>query len=202
MSEQLNIKWTPGFGSIYTWFAMDSKKQIAMMINNCYGDLPKVLLMYPNVEKYLDDFAEACYEESSCFYIPDKENGTFTLDLYSVWRYKSKYYSSKVLVEKAMMQELIESGKQSVASVAANKGIYVYEAVEGSCEGEDFPVGYDDVSKMGDYFRHLVPNKLTTISDIPERIRNIIVVSKTLDFSKLRLLPNDEINFHFKEMYI
>ena len=46
----LNINWKPEFGAIFTWFAMDKNGKIAVMVNNCFGDLPKALLSINNVE--------------------------------------------------------------------------------------------------------------------------------------------------------
>ncbi|MBC8653922.1 hypothetical protein GQR86_13775 [Providencia vermicola] len=62
-------------------------------------------------------------------------------------------------------------------------------------------MGYDGETKMGDYFRHLVPTIYATISDIPIPLRQYIVVSDTLDFTKDRLLDNDKISEYFTRMY-
>ncbi|WP_201510448.1 hypothetical protein [Psychrobacter aquaticus] len=53
--SDLNKDWTPGFGTIYTWFAMDKNGRIAVMVNNCWGDLPQSVLNIPNAELLLDD---------------------------------------------------------------------------------------------------------------------------------------------------
>ncbi|MFB6407934.1 hypothetical protein ACOUV0_09065 [Acinetobacter baumannii] len=50
--------WEPGFGEIFTWFAMDKNGKIAVMVNNCWGWLPEALLVMPNFEDLLDDLNE------------------------------------------------------------------------------------------------------------------------------------------------
>ena len=52
--EYLNEDWVPEFGTIYTWFAMDKFGKIAVMSNNCWGNIPKVLLKLQNTEEKLD----------------------------------------------------------------------------------------------------------------------------------------------------
>lgn len=61
----LNKDWRPGFGTIYTWFAMDRYGRIAVMVNNCFGDLPKVLLGLDGVDSLLDSISEFIWGESS-----------------------------------------------------------------------------------------------------------------------------------------
>jgi hypothetical protein len=54
----LDINWKPEFGSIYTWFAMDKNGLLAVMVNNCWGDLPKVILGKDNASSILDLLTE------------------------------------------------------------------------------------------------------------------------------------------------
>ncbi|MFV4889657.1 hypothetical protein Q5E69_012640 [Acinetobacter baumannii] len=56
--------WEPGFGEIFTWFAMDKNGKIAVMVNNCWGRLPEALLVIPNFEDLLDDLNEYKWQES------------------------------------------------------------------------------------------------------------------------------------------
>ena len=127
----LNINWEPGFGTIFTWFAMDKNGKIAVMINNGFG----------------------------------------------------------------------ESGQYSETNLSANKGLYVYQAIEGSNPGQDYPVGYDGETKMGDYFRYLMPTIYASIEDFPEELRHGIAVSDTVDFTTDRLFDNNKINEYFPRMY-
>ena len=62
--SDLNKDWIPGFGSIYTWFAMDKNGRIAVLVNNCWGNLPQSVLNIPNAELLLDDLNEYMWEES------------------------------------------------------------------------------------------------------------------------------------------
>lgn len=42
--NDLNLSWTPSFGQIYTWIAMDKFGHLAFMVNNNWGNIPKVIL--------------------------------------------------------------------------------------------------------------------------------------------------------------
>ncbi|MDT3623903.1 hypothetical protein [Cronobacter malonaticus] len=63
--NKLNVEWMPEFGSIYTWFAADKYGRVSLMLNNCFGDLPKSLLCIDNFEALLDSMSEFVWEESS-----------------------------------------------------------------------------------------------------------------------------------------
>ncbi|ENX5418949.1 hypothetical protein MMK51_001137 [Proteus mirabilis] len=80
-------------------------------------------------------------------------------------------------------------------------GMFYFEALEGQSIGEDYPIGYEGKTKMGDYFRFIVPTVYATIADIPEELRKYIVVSDSLDFTKDRLLDNNKISDYFTHMY-
>ncbi|WP_323869349.1 hypothetical protein [Xenorhabdus szentirmaii] len=83
----LDENWVPAFGTIFTWLAMDKTGKIAVMVNNCFGDLPKCLLKVNKVELLLDKLTEYMWEESQEFiHYPKNKNGDFLLDLYSSWR--------------------------------------------------------------------------------------------------------------------
>lgn len=197
----LNNEWKPEFGKLYVWFAIDKLGNIAMMVNNCWGDIPKAILSIDNVEEKLEtiegyawgDIAE--YEDYS-----PKKNGSFYVDLYSYWRY-SKFNSNHELTND-FMRQFDEHGHSSEVNMVINKGLFVFHAVEGSYEGEDYPVGYDQKTKMGDYYRFLVPTKFASIEDFPIELRRFIVVSDKVVFSKDKVLDNDRINEYFSKTYI
>ncbi|PXZ08694.1 hypothetical protein DKK70_00855 [Gilliamella apicola] len=196
----LNINWKPEFGAIFTWFAMDKNGKIAVMINNCYGYLPKCLLSIENVESLLDHLNEYMWEESSIYSnYPKNKKGNFKLDLYSYWRHKNIPDKKTVLAD--LTNDFIQSGHYSDVNLAINKGFFEYQAIEGSIEGEDYPIGYEGVTKMGDYFRYLMPTVYASIEDFPEELRHGIAVSDTVDFTTDRLLDNDKINEYFLRMY-
>ena len=81
------------------------------------------------------------------------------------------------------------------------KGFFIYQGIEGSYEGEDYPIGYEGKTKMGDYFRYLMPTIYASIEDFPEELRHGIATSDTVDFTTDRLLDNDKINEYFPRMY-
>ena len=195
----LDEQWKPGFGTVFTWFAMDKFGRIAVMVNNCFGDIPKVLLALGGVEEVLDTLSEFVWEESRIFrsYPPSKKGG-FTVDLYSAWRWQG---SDKAIVVDEMLHALEVQGIYSETSLAFNKGLFVYHAVEGSREGEDFPVGFEGPTNMGDYFRFLVPGVYASIEDFPEALRAGVVVSQTLDFESARVLSGKCINECFGDLY-
>ncbi len=198
--SDLNANWTPEFGTIYTWFAMDKNGRIAVMVNNCWGDLPKSVLMIPNIESLLDDLNEYMWEESEKYSnYPDNKKGELTVDLYCQWLNK-KAANNKVMAEKLRV-DLLERKNFSEANLSANKGYFVYYAVEGNSEGEDYPVGYVGDTKMGDYFRYLVPTVYASVEDFPTQIRHGIAVSEVLDFTRDRVFDNDRINTYFTRNY-
>lgn len=194
--SDLNENWKPEFGTIYTWFAMDKYGKIAVFINNCFGDIPKVLLIKNNIEILLDDLVDYIFEESKKFNsYPNNKNGEMILDYFPKWRF-GQY--SKAQVAAKLMADFKNIKNLSDANFAIHKGLFLFQAVEGSYEGEDFPVGYDGSVKMGDYYRNLVPTIYGSIHDFPIKLRKGIVVSDCLDFTKDRILDNDKINDYFR----
>ena len=83
----------------------------------------------------------------------------------------------------------------------SRKGFFIYHGIEGNVEGEDYPVGFTGKTKMGDYFRYLVPTIYASIYDFPEELRYGIAVSDTVDFTLDKVLDNDKINKYFPKMY-
>ncbi|PYC01963.1 hypothetical protein DMX09_18260 [Pseudomonas protegens] len=196
----LDADWKPEFGSIFTWFAKDRFGRVAVMVNNCFGDLPRELLRIAEVESLLDRMNEYMWEESKEFYdYPIVKGGRFDVDLYSACRHRMNLCKGFILDE--FESDLAEMGNDSEASLPVNKGFFVYHAIEGSYEGEDYPVGYDGTTKMGDYFRYLVPTVFASIEGFPEPLRRGIAVSDRLDFTVDRFLDNERINEYFPTMY-
>ncbi|OTQ75971.1 hypothetical protein [Gilliamella apis] len=190
--------WEPGFGTIFTWFAMDKLGRVAVMDNNCWGWLPNALLSIDDFESLLDELNEYKWEESEKFinYPPNKRGQTI-LDLYSSLVHRNTKSRKEIedWVNAKQPKELSE------INLPSRKGFFVYHGIEGSVEGEDYPVGYDGKTKMGDYFRYLMPTVYASIEDFPEEIRHGIAVSDTVDFTNDRLLDNDKINEYFPRMY-
>lgn len=196
----LSKDWKPGFGAIFTWFAMDKNGKIAVMVNNCFGNIPSCVLEIENINEWLDHINEYMWEESSVYNkFPPEKKGGLSIDMYSSWRYKQ--YESKEEIVKEFIDDFKKYGHESEANIAINKGFFEYFAVEGSYEGEDYPIGYDGKTKMGDYYRYLVPSVYASISDFPKDFHHIIAVSNSLDFTKDRLLSNDKIDKYFPRCY-
>lgn len=196
----LKPDWVPGFGAIYTWFAMDRPGRIAFMLNNCFGDLPEALLRIDNVEALLDSMSEFVWEESPDYSTyPADKGGDFTVDLFSAWRFRDNL--NKEYIINKLKNEWSESGKYSDANLAINKGLFIYWGVEGSSPGQDYPFGYEGETKMGDYFRYIVPTKFASVDDFPPALRSGIAVSRTLDFTVDRVLDNDKINDYFPAVF-
>ncbi|EOC1336006.1 hypothetical protein ACI09U_003804 [Cronobacter turicensis] len=192
------IKWEPGFGTIYTWFAMDKNGKIAVMVNNCWGWLPNALLSINNFEDLLDELNEYKWEESGEYFeYPNPKNGKTILDLYSSLVHRDAKSRNDVenWVNTRQLGELRDE------NIPSRKGFFIYHGVEGDSHGQDYPVGYDGETKMGDYFRYLMPTVYASIEDFPEELRCGIAVSDTIDFTTDRLLDNDQINEWFPRMY-
>ncbi|WP_256667337.1 hypothetical protein [Pseudomonas sp. Fl5BN2] len=171
-----------------------------MMVNNGFGDFPQELLRVVEVELLLDRMNEYMWRESKefCEY-PIVKGGSFDVDLYSACRHRRNLCKRSIVDD--LESDLAEMGNHSEANLPVNKGFCVYHAIEGSYEGEDYPVGYDGTTRMGDYFRYLVPTVFASIEDFPEPLRRGIAVSDRLDFTVDRLLDNECINEYFPTMY-
>nr|WP_202611128.1 hypothetical protein [Proteus sp. G2618] len=179
---------------------MDKNGKIAVMVNNCFGDLPINLLRIKNVEPLLDHLCEYMWEESQVFnHYPRNKNGYFELDLYSAWRQRSDLDRNNIIYN--LQADLVKSGHYSESNLPANKGFFVYHGIEGNTAGEDYPVGFTGKTKMGDYFRYLVPTIYASIYDFPEELRYGIAVSDTVDFTLDRILDNDKIDEYFPRIY-
>ena len=97
----LDENWKPEWGGIVTWFGMDKKGQIAMLVNNCWGDVPKVILRQASVEEKLGCLQDFVYEESSIYTdYPIDKNGDFYLDLFSAWTSRVKTSDIEVINSK------------------------------------------------------------------------------------------------------
>lgn len=196
----INKDWVPGFGEIVTWFAMDRAGAIAVMVNNCFGRLPAVLLALPDVESKLDRLSEYLWEESVEFdTYPESKQGETILGLYSARTYRH-------LARRADVEAFI--GERSSAELALTeynvpsvKGFYVYHGVEGSLPNEDYPVGYEGQSQIGDYFRYLLPTITASIEDIPAPLRGCIAVCESFEFSERSFWSSDWVDAYFRTLY-
>ena len=198
--SDLNENWKPEYGTIFTWFAQDKFGRIAVMINNCFGDLPKSLLRINNVEEWLDHTTDFMWEESDKYRdIPADKLGTFSVDLFSFWRNGPEI--TKESLRERLSAQFERIGRKSDINLIVNRGFFEYQAVEGSYEGEDYPVGYDGKTKMGDYYRHLVPSKYASIEDFPDDLHHVICVSDIVDFTVDRVLESEKINEFFTRQY-
>ncbi|MGG4610555.1 hypothetical protein [Providencia sp. Me31A] len=195
----LDLNWKPGSARIHTWIAMDKYGHLASMLNNGYGWLPSILLDIPNIKEKLSDLCEFIDGDSSKYINDIDKMGSYLIDLYSSWVYKN--YDNKKMIIDELDNELKCGNRYSDAVIGAKMGMFFFQGLEGHSKGEDYPVGYDGETKMGDYYRFIVPTVFLTIEDIPIPLRNYIVVSDTLDFTKDRLLDNDKISEYFPRMY-
>ncbi|VUS76788.1 hypothetical protein [Klebsiella spallanzanii] len=198
MNSTLRPGWKPGFGIVYTWFGMDKNGRIGVFVNNCWGELPSVLLEQSAAEYMLDSISEYVCEESEIYtIIPPDKNGDFSVDMYPAWT------GPKTKEKVKQLYDDISGHKNplSYGNLSKNKGFYVYFAVEGSFPGEDYPVGYDGNTDMGDYYRYLVPNVFGSMEDFPDELKVGIVESKTIDFNIDRLIPGNSIDKHFNRVF-
>lgn len=198
MTTKLHSGWKPGFGIVYTQFGIDKNGRIGVFVNNCWGQIPYILLQQDSAENILDAISEYIHEESEVYTtFPHDKNGDFSVDMYPAWT------GPKTKEKVKQLYDEISGNKNplSYGNLSKNKGVYVYFAVEGNSPGEDYPVGYDEKTDMGDYYRHLVPNVFGSIEDFPDELRSGIVVSNTINFDVDRLISNNNVNNHFNTMY-
>lgn len=197
----IDKNWVPGFGEIVTWYAMDKTGAFAIMVNNCFGRLPTVLLDLPELESKLDRLSEYIWEESREYnQYPQNKNGHTILDQYSACSYR--YLGSRADVEFWVSTRSSAASKLTEYSLPAIKGFYLYHGVEGSVPGDDYPVGHQGESDMGDYFRYLVPSIKGIIDDIPKLLRECIAICEDLEFSELSFVPSDLIDDYFCKLYV
>lgn len=194
--SSLNLNWKPSFGTMYYWIACDSKGKIARMMNNNWGDIPSVLLEQNNIEQTLDILSEYLWEESSLYQnYPKNKMGDSILDLYSSYPilHSQEYMENWIKKNANYNLELRDE------NLPATKGIYIYQALDGNQEGDSYLIGYNGVTKIGDYYRYLMPTIYANILDFPKSLWNGIAVSKSLDFSKNQLISNENINLYFTD---
>ncbi|UBX48236.1 hypothetical protein LDO51_13855 [Providencia alcalifaciens] len=194
----LDLNWKPDSAKNHTWVAGDKNGLISLMLSNGYGWLPTVLLNSSISKNDINLLCEYIDGESTDYINETNLNGSYTIDLYSSYSYES--YKNKHELIKSFNSRL-ESNKNCIASLATKMGMFCYEALELPSEGDNYPIGYDGETKMGDYYRFIVPTVFSTIEDIPLPLRQYIVVSSTIDFTKDRLLDNDRISEYFPRMY-
>lgn len=193
----LTPEWVPGSSYTYAWVAMDNQGHLAKMYNNNSGWLPEILLSVEDIKSYLNQLAEYIDGESEEYNNYINKHGNYTVDLYSSYIYKN-YDKSKIIKEFDL--ELKKwNGNHCDAGVGSKMGMFLFEAINELYE--DYPIGYDGETKIGDYFRFIVPTIYATIEDIPYDLRKYIVVSDSLDFTKDRLLDNNKISNYFTRMY-
>lgn len=198
--NDLNINWKPTFGTVYTWFAMDKNGLIAVLVNNTWGNLPQTILGIPSAELLLDHLNDFMWEESVTFNTyPSHKNGKTILDLYSSVMYRNT--RSRQEVEHLVAEESKHDLGLRDENISSRKGYFVYLAVDGNTDGEDYPVGYEKVTHNGDYYRYTLPTIYASIHDFPKELWHGIAVSNSLDFTKDRVLDNDRINEYFPRNY-
>lgn len=195
----LDLTWKPGSARNHTWVAMDKNGRLGLMYNNGYGWLPTSLLKTPNIEEKLSDLCEFIDGDSTKYINNIDKKGSYLIDLYSSWVYKD--YENKRKIVEEFDKQLDRNFKYSTALIGCKMGMFLFEGLEGYSKGEDYPIGYDGETKMGDYYRFIIPTVFATIEDIPLPLRQYIAVSSTIDFTKDRLLDNDRISEYFPRMY-
>ena len=140
------------------------------------------------------------WEESATFNkYPANKNGKTILDLYSNLLYR--HTKDREEVEKSVMENSDCNLGLRDENISSRKGYFVYHAVDGNIDGEDYPVGYEGSTKNGDYYRYTLPTVFASIEDFPKELRHGIAVSDTLDFTKDRVLDNNKINEYFPRNY-
>ncbi|MBP6123780.1 MULTISPECIES: hypothetical protein [Providencia] len=199
MTLLLDSNWKPGSARNHTWIAMDKNGHLASMLNNGYGWIPPILLNIPNIKEKLSDLCEYIDSDSDKYINNVDKQGGYSIDLYSSWVYE-KYHDKKEITDE-LNNQLKRGYKYSDAIIGTKMGMFFFQGLEGYSKGEDYPIGYDGKTKMGDYYRFIVPTIFATIEDIPHPLRQYIAVSSTIDFTKDRLLDNDKISEYFPRMY-
>ena len=195
----LDSNWKPGSARNHTWVAMDKNGYLGLMFNNGYGWLPATLLEVPNISESLGDLCEYIDDDSKKYINNINKKGDYFIDLYSSWVYKD--YENKQKIIEEFNKQLARKFKYSTALIGCRMGMFLFEGLEGYSKGEDYPIGYDGETQMGDYYRFIVPTVFATIEDIPAPLRHYIVVSNTIDFTKDRLLDNNKISEYFTRLY-
>lgn len=188
-----------GGGAIITWFAIDINGRMAMFIDNRFGSVPKCVQELGNVCQLLRELGEFAWGESGNYpSFTVGQGGGFSVDMYSYWLNKD---ASRSDLTRELQEEFDRYGVNSDASIAIERGMYLFFAVEGNSVGDDCPVGCDRPVKMGDYYRYLVPEVCSGINSIPEELRGTFARTRSIDFSKDRLLVRELIDVYFPEVF-
>lgn len=125
--KKYSPEWTPGFGAIYFWVAMDKNKRIAVMINNNWGWIPKAVLTLPNIDSLMNELICYIWGESKIEkfishprYL-NNYNGGFNLDMLSYWYHKK---IDRIKIINNLKKELAEGKNNSDAYIAVNRGFF------------------------------------------------------------------------------
>lgn len=188
--------------NIDTWFGVDKSNQVAIFYKHSWGWVPEILLKNEQIEIEWNILVDYMCEDSKIYTnYPKRKNGKTIIDLYSYYRQR---HSSKEKIQKNVDFELSSPHKLNLitaTTIPARKGYFVYRSVDGEKTGDDYPVGYDGPTDMGDYFRFGVPTELGNIDDLHPELWHIVAASDTLDFSKDRVIRKEDINKHFTHTY-
>lgn len=132
------------------------------------------------------------------FELSCRKNGETILDLYSSLFHEKN--NSRKDVE-LWVKSKQNSEDLNEINMPSKKGFFIYHSIEGDNTGKDYPVGYDKETKIGDYFRYLMPTVYASINEFPTELHYGIAVSDTVDFTVDRLFDNEKISEYFPKMY-
>lgn len=188
--------------NIHTWFGVDKSNLVAIFYIYPWGWVPNVLLKNEQFEIEHDILVDYTCEDSIIYTnYPKRKNGKTIVDLHS---YHQHGDSSKEEIQKKIDFNLSLPYKLNLitaTTIPARKGYFVYQTVAGEKTGDDYPIGYNGPTDMGDYFRFGVPTELGNIDDLHPELWHIVAASDTLDFSKDRVIRKEDINKHFTHTY-
>lgn len=188
----LDASWKPEWGCIYMWLASDKDGNVALFVNNNWGDIPKCLINIPNIEDKINILTDFLYEYGDnlkeYFF---RKNGKTILNFYSKFQYQAHISEKNVLTE---INEAINADWIRDETLPAYKGVYIYYGLDGYKKGDDYPIGFKGEADMGDYFKYLFPTEPACLIDFPKELRGIIAKTSQFSFAELDLIRNVDIN--------
>lgn len=200
--------WTPGDYE-YLWFACDKNDRLAMFNNYMTGEIPLSIMQNENFANTIDRLTQFIFEDQSEYSYYYK-NGETILKYYSYLIHKERSQSrlDNIPDRPRSLDEVLTNiakyNKKDFVNICdenlpSRKGLFLFTAIHGYRDKEDYPVGYTGETKIGDYFCYLIPTDYATLDDIPEVFHSVIARSDELDFTQVDLIKKQDIHRYFKE---
>ncbi|OPH33209.1 hypothetical protein [Moraxella atlantae] len=201
--------WTPGDYE-YIWFACDKNDRLAMFNNYMTGEIPLSIMQDVNFANTIERLTQFIFEDQSEYSYYYK-NGETILKYYSYLIHKERSQSRLDNIPdrprslNEVLSNIAKYNKKDFVNICdenlpSRKGLFLFSAIHGYHENEDYPVGYTGETKIGDYFCYLMPTEYAILENIPNEFYKVIAKSDTLDFNNVDIIKSQDINKIFDKV--